>query len=116
MARTALTPIDVDADGLLLPPAGAVAANVDGNSIPFGDEYVLWVGNADVSPKTVSKPVVADIQGLTIPAKQVVVANGTSQLIAGVGHEAFIQPDGTVWVDYSAVTSVTVACLRIVDR
>lgn len=108
MPRTAITPQQVTSAGLT--PA-TEPANVDGNSVPQG--VVLRVDNGDASPITVTIPTPGLIDGdLPLPDRTVSVPAGASKFIGRFGP-VFHQSDDTIHVDYSAVTSVTVAAIKI---
>lgn len=109
MARTALTVIDVALAGTNPHPT---AANVDGHSVTWARDLALVVRNSDASGKTVTLDVPNTLNGLTIPDRTVAVAsNGTA--VIPLGASEYRQVDGTVFIDYSAVTSVTVGVIRL---
>jgi hypothetical protein len=109
MPRTAVTPQRVTTAGL------AVAfepANVDGNSFAAARGRALHVRNRSTASITVTLPTAATVDGLAIADRAVTVAAGAHASIS-VGSHAGIygQTDGSVWVDYSAVTTVDVAVI-----
>lgn len=107
MARTAVTPQQVTSSGLV---AATEPANVDGNSIPVG--AVLQVDNASAGSINVTIPTPGSIDGdLPLPDRVVAVAAGATALIGRLGP-VFHQSDDTIHIDYSAVTSVTVAAIK----
>lgn len=109
MARTALTPVQVPIAGVALSPT---AANVDGHSIVYKDTLFLYVNNASASPVTVTIQTPKTISGLGVDDQPVVVAAGAEALIRIGGYsDLYRRSDGTVYVDFSAVTSVTVEAL-----
>ena len=140
MARTAIT-TGLAALGRDLNEAAPTAQAADatnGNIIPFtvGSSYgsygvVLAVANADSSPHTV----IVRASGYTgaasgaansgIPSPQntvftqatagdlsVVVTNGTTQYIGPLTTDRFTQSDGSLWIDWSAGTSMTITVLQ----
>lgn len=107
MARTAITPQQVTSAGLT--PA-TEPANVDGNSIPQG--VALQVTNGDASSIDVTIPTPGSIDGdLPLPDRIVSVAAGATVLIGRLGG-VFHQDDNTIHIDYTAITSVTVAAIK----
>lgn len=115
MARTALASQTADADGLAV---SFTAANVDGHSIDGGGDVILLVVNGDASPINVTVQTPAQQDGLDVAENVVTVAAGATQAIAGLAARTFDRPTGAadagkVYVDFSAVTSITVAALVV---
>lgn len=108
MPRTAITPQQVTSAGLAL---ATEPANVDGNSIKQG--VLLQVANASAASVNVTVVTPGVVDGdLTIADRVVAVAAGATRIIGRLG-DVYRQPsDGTVHVNYSAVTSVTVAAIQ----
>lgn len=112
MARTALVPTVISRAGV----SGAKsAANVDGHSIsnPNGDVFIV-VDNGSASPITVTIPVAKVVDGQTIAAKTVSVPASQSRLIGPFPVDTYNQSGQVVNVDFSAVTTVTVAAHRLI--
>lgn len=106
--RTAITPQQVTSAGLV--PA-TEPANVDGNSIPVG--AILQVTNASAGSINVTVPTPGAVDGdLPLPDRVVAVGAGVTALIGRLGP-VFHQSDDTIHVNYSAVTSVTVAAIKL---
>ena len=123
-ARTALTLLQMSADGNVAQGAGATPDASNGNTIadppgPFG--VFLIVKNADSSSHTCT--VRAGGNGVTasggtnpgVPFEAagvgdlvVTVANGTTQIIGPFTTDRFCQADGSLSIDWSASTSMTV--------
>lgn len=114
MPRTAITPQTVTSTGLA--PAYE-PANVAGNSFRMQASRVLHVKNGSGSSVTVTIPTPASVDqlvdGLAVPDRTIAVAAGTDRLIGLSTIAAYKQPGGVANVDYSAVTSVTVAVFDI---
>lgn len=112
MARTALTLQDMTPAGL---EATYSAANADGHSIKNAKENVfLHVKNGDGSDHTVTIQTPATAAGEPIDERQVVVTAGEERFIGLFDRSVFNQvADGSVYVDFDAVTSVTVAAIRM---
>lgn len=107
MARTAITPQSPGAAGATV---NFEPANADGNSFAPRSGRVLHVRNGSASPVTVTLPTPATVGGLAIADGTVAVAAAAHGAWApGPVPAAYLQPDGTVHVNYSAVTTVTVA-------
>lgn len=107
MARTAITPQQVTSAGLVL---ATEPANVDGNSVKTGALLQLTNGSAGSINVTVATPGTID-GDLAIPDRVVAVAAGETRIFGRLGP-VYHQSDGTVHVNYSAVTSVTVAAIQ----
>lgn len=84
------------------------AANVDGDAIVNNGRRVLHVKNASVGSinAIVKRPAAATAGGLPLTDLTIAVAAGAEAEIGPWGAE-WQQPNGEVWIDYSAVTSVT---------
>lgn len=110
MARTSITPQRITSAGVEL---SMTAANVDGHSIPMGSGLVLLVRNGDAADKTVTIPTPQSVDGLAVTDRTVTVTAGEDRYIALGTHPVYAQDGGSAWVDFSAVTSVTVALLQV---
>ena len=114
MARTALTVTEITRAGI----AGSLsAANVDGHSVVNDGRTFLEVVNGGGSPITVTVQTAATINGLAIADVSVSVTNGQRRLIGPFPKGTFNitsgADTGTVYVDFSAVTSVTCAAFSL---
>ncbi len=115
MARTALASQTADDDGLTV---AFTAANADGHSIAGGGDVILLIDNGAASDITVTVQTPATQDGLDVAEQTVTVTAGTINAIAGLHPRTFDRPTGaadagTVYVDFSAVASVTVAALVV---
>lgn len=110
MARSALTIQQVARTGII-PSYGA--ANVDGNSISNDGQVFLHIKNGGASPINVTVQVPTQVDGMAITARVVAVANASEKMIGPFPPNLFNQSDGSLYVDYSAVTTVTVAAVRL---
>lgn len=113
MARTALTVQEIVTAGIT-PSLGA--ANVDGHSIPGTGDVVVHVKNGSASPVSVTIPTpgVAGKSAEPIADRVVSVPATTGDKIIGPFDPAvFQQPDGTVYIDLSAVATVTITAYRV---
>jgi hypothetical protein len=112
MARTALTPITAAFTGANAP---AVAANADGNMVPPSSIVMVINGSGGSINVTISTP--ATVQGLAVAEQVTAVPAGESRFFGPFPAEVFAQVSGAdagqVYIDYSAVTTVTVRTLAV---
>lgn len=108
MARTSITPQKATSVG---PTVTFEPANVAGNSFAPARGRALHVRNGSGSSITVTVPTPGTTaDGLAIADRTVTVAAGAHAVFApGSSAGVYGQVDGSVNVDYSAVTTVTVA-------
>lgn len=107
MPRTAVTPQKATSAGLAVT---FEPANVLGNSFTPAKGRSFIVRNGSGASITLTLPTPGTADGLAIADRSITVA-AAAQTHVGVGNFPGIygQTDGSVWVDYSAVTTVTVA-------
>ena len=110
MARTALSVQEIDLTGLSPTYSDA---NADGHSITNTGDVFLHVKNASASDITVTCQTPAKIEGIDIAEITVTVAASGEKMIGPFNPTIFNQSDGSVYVDYSATASVTVAAVRL---
>lgn len=108
MARTALTVQQVTRSGLT-PSYGA--ANVDGHSVGNAGTEVLHVKTGGTGC-TVTILIPGKVDGQTVPGKAIVIGTSSERLIGPFPPSIYNQASGEIYVDFSAVTSVTIAALR----
>jgi hypothetical protein len=108
--RTAITPQGVTSAGRA--PAYE-PANVDGNSIRPVPGRLVHVKNAGTAAVTVTIPTPGTVDGLAVADRTISVAAGADQLIALGKGEPYRQPGNVAHLNYSAVTSVTVAVFDV---
>lgn len=107
MPRTLVTPQQVTSAGVT---PTFEAANALGNAVAPAYGRCIRVKNGSGSAVTVTVPTPGTIDGLAIADRTVTVPATTGDVLIALGRgDAYRQADGTVWLDYSAVTSVTVA-------
>lgn len=111
MARTALTTQKFATTGLL---ATYVTPDAAGCSFRNSGKQVLHVKNGSGSSITVTLKIGKTVQGQAVTAPTATVAAGAEKFF-GPFPDDYDQLDGTenVYVDFSAVTSVTVAALSL---
>ena len=110
MARTSLTVQDVERSGL--EPSYA-SANVDGNSFANNGRVILHAKNGSGGAITVTVKTPGTVDGLAVADRTVSVPAGEERMIGVFPPADYNQSDGDVYIDYSGVTSLTVAALRI---
>jgi len=92
---------------------GYGAANADGHSFENVGREFLQVKNTGTE-KTVTVQTPGTVDGLAIEELTVTVAATTGdKMIGPFPTHVFNQSGGVVYVDFSAVTGVTVAALRL---
>lgn len=109
MARTALTVQQIVRSGLN--PSYA-SANVDGHSLPNGGTEFVHVKNGGGSSITVTAQTPGTVDGLAIADRTVSVPNGGERIIGPFPRATYNQGADEVFLDFSAVTSVTIAAFR----
>lgn len=114
MARTTLAAQDVLSTGLA--PVYS-AANVDGHSIANSGKEILVVKNGGGTSINVTVQTAALVSGLAVADQVVSVPAGGERMIGRLSTSAFNRAasdtdPNTVYVDFSAITSVTVALIR----
>lgn len=110
MARTALTVGQMVPGGLDMSPT---AANVDGHSFVNDGNTFLYIKNADVSPVTITIQTPAQVGGLDIAEVSDALAASGEALYGPFPTHIFNQADGTVNVDFSGVTSLTILAVKL---
>ena len=118
MAYTYLAPQTITAAGLQATYSAAPGAGAgNGSAIDGTGDIVLHVKNGGGAPITVTVITGGTLEGEPVADKAITVTNGTEKFIGPFRPTAFNQPSGgsnpnQVLVDYSAITSVTVAALK----
>lgn len=107
MARTALSYQKIVPAGLV---ATFGAANADGHSVAYRrDGFVVIKQGTGAREVTVKRNRVVD--GYTVPNRTITVAENTERAIAFT--DVNVQSDGTVHLDFDAVTNTTIAALYL---
>jgi len=109
-ARTVITPTAVSSSGVT---QTLTAANADGNN--FTNNGATWVviANGYTSDITATFQTPRTIDGLAVADKTVVVPTGSTFAIGPFGAATFNQSDGTVYIDYTESTTVTVGAFYL---
>lgn len=89
------------------------AAAVGGDSVEWNSRGFLWIKNASGAPITATVVVPGTEYGQARPDIPVTVPAGTDRLIGPLVRDLADPADGLIDVTYSAVTSVTVAAVRV---
>jgi hypothetical protein len=111
MARTALSLQEIIRTGL---SPSYTAANVDGHSVANdGKLTFVHVKNGSGGEVTVTIDTPGTVDGLAIADRTVAVPAGEERIIGPFPTAYYNQADGTVHVDFSAVTSVTIAAFKV---
>lgn len=113
MARTLLATQTAVQAGVVVTPT---AANADGHWIDPDD--ILLVVNGAGAPITVTLVTPETRSGLAVADEAITVTNGTSKYIhvPKASQAPFLQPStnaGMIHVDFSAVTTITVAAIGV---
>lgn len=114
MARQNLAVTVIDRSGTDI--ATLAAANADGHAVLNNGATFLIVKNAGGSGITVTVQTPRTIDGLAVAEYTISVGDGETKAFGPFPKDTFNQPGpdaGKVYVDYSAVTSVTVGAFRL---
>lgn len=104
MARTNLATQTPTSSGIT--PA-YTAANVDGFAILNSGKTVLTVKNGNAASINVTVQTPGSIDGLALPDKVIAVPAGGERDIGNLAPNVYNQTTGEIYVDFSAVASVT---------
>jgi hypothetical protein len=111
MARQSLDIQRIVIDGTEPTYTGAIT---DGHMIEWKERMFVHIFNDDTASKTITIPVPQTISGLSVEDKTVSIPASTDMLIGPfLERQTYRQDDGTVYIDYSATTLVTIAALEI---
>lgn len=111
MARTALTVQQIVRTGLNATFAAADGTNQ--NQFANDGRTYLHVKNGGGSSINVTIDTPGSVDGLAVSNLVVAVPNGGERIIGPFPTNIYNQTDGNVYVDWSAVTSVTAAAIRM---
>lgn len=107
MARTALSVQRPSADGVALVYANA---NVDGHSFSASNAFV-HVKNGSGGTVTLTLPTPGTVEGLAVADRTIAIPAGQDK--AFVPTDAVKDAAGSMNIDFSSVTSVTIAAIGI---
>lgn len=113
MSRQPLTPQQFTKAGAFLNPTYTSLSAVTGVSFPnTGREVLAVLNGSTASNATVNFGITPDGQTVTPYTVALPTSNTTPQFL-GPFQEHLNQPDGTVTIDLSSITGVSVAVLRL---
>ena len=112
MARTELTVQEIDVDGVAI-SGQMTAAIADGHKfLNDGDTY-FYCYNGSGSSINLTFQTPSEVSGGVAIGEQVVaVAAGARTILGEFSRASFNQTDDMVYVDYSAITTVSVATFK----
>jgi len=110
MARTSLTVQTITRTGLAM---STEAANATGEQILNGGKEFIYVANGGGAPITVTVQTPRTVDGLAVAELEVTIADGADAFIGPFPTGTFNQTGDLVYIDFSAVTSVTVAAYKV---
>jgi hypothetical protein len=111
--RSSLTVYQVARTGVKPVYVAAGAGGALGDSIANDGRVILNVKNGAGAPITVTIQTPGTVDGLAIAEQIVTVTNAEERWIGPFPPNIYNQADNCIYVDYSAVTTITVAALRI---
>lgn len=115
MPRTAITPQASPGLGGAVPTFGAVDAS-NGNSVSWnGSALLLIVKNGDSDDHTLTVKANGSKvgSGLSLADKAITIEDGTEKLVVIDDSAGLVQGDQSIWLDWDASTSMTVAVIRV---
>lgn len=107
MTRLPLSVLEVTPAGIDPHPT---AANTDGHQVVAQPGLVAIVRNGSGGSIDVTVPTPATVKGLAIADRLVPVPAGATRAVDLSGAE-YLQADGLVYINYSAITTVTVGVI-----
>jgi len=110
MARTILSVQDIARSGL---EPSYEAANADGESVANNGRVFVHVKNGSGSSVTVTIQTPGTVDGLAVADRTVAIPAAEERMIGVFPPADYNQSDDAVYVDFSAVTTVTVAAIRL---
>ena len=115
MARSPLAVIDFDVEGMALASDAMRAAWADGFSIMNdGDKRTFFMcKNSSGAQITLTIQTYATRDGLPVADRTYTIDPGQRLLVGGLRPHVFNRPDGTIYVDFSAVTDVTFGAFKL---
>jgi hypothetical protein len=114
MPRLAISVQNLNRTAGTVPTYGAAQAPGSGSNMFANDgRTFIHIKNGGASPITATFVTPGNVAGLAIADQVVTVTNGTEKMVGPFEPGLFNQSDGTVHVDWSDVTSVTVGVMRV---
>lgn len=114
MARSVLSVQQPTRDGLNATYTTPAAAGAnEGVAFPNTGRETMHVKNASAGAVTLTIPTPLTIDGLAVADRTVSVPAGGDRFIGPFPGEYYNQSDGHVYVEFSAVASVSVAAIKV---
>jgi hypothetical protein len=114
MSRVLLPVTNIAPTGIVL-DTYLIAAEAAGNSFPIdADQKTIFVcKNGAGAPITLTFRTPPTVGGVAVAEQTVTVTNAKTEVVSNFPKSLFQQTDGSCYVDYSAVTTITVAVLKL---
>lgn len=110
MARADISVQLIDRSGL---EPSYTAATADGEKFVNNGRVFIHVKNGDASQHTVTVQTPGTVDGLDVAERTVDIPAGEERIIGPFPPGHYNQADGKVYIDYDAVTSITLAAIRL---
>ena len=111
MARTTLTKQQVLNTGLT--PVFSAGDSANGHNFVNDGHQMIYVKNGGGSSINVTVNTVGKLAGLSLAAQVIAVPNAQERMFGPFDPTVFNQADGTVYIDLSGATSVTVGVFQV---
>lgn len=112
MARTAVAVQTPTRAGLT--PTFTAADGTNGNSVANNGRTILRIKNGSGSSVTATVSYAGFIDGVAITGgKAITIPATTGDVTTAVWTTDYTQADGTIWIDWSAATTVTFCALSV---
>lgn len=114
MPRADFTNQQIDrVSGIVPTYAAAQAPGSGSNAFLNNGRTFIHIKNGGASPITATFQTPIDVNGLAVADLAITIANGAEKMVGPFETNIFNQSDGKVYVDWSAVTSVTAAVFQL---
>lgn len=110
MARADLTVQEISRSGL---NPSYTAAATDGHSVENTGREFIHVKNGSGSSVTVTIQTPGTVDGLAVADRTVAVPASGERMIGPFAPGDYNQDDDAIYVDYSAITTVTIAAVQL---
>ncbi|GAA3144922.1 hypothetical protein Ppa06_58210 [Planomonospora parontospora subsp. parontospora] len=112
MARTDLTAVAMTRAGVNL-GAALTPANADGHAYIDNGRRMVRLKNTDSTAKTVTVQIPATVDGQDVEDREYIVPATTGDVLLPPFPAVYRRPDGKVFLDYSAITGLSVAVYEL---
>ncbi|MFI6813271.1 hypothetical protein ACIBG7_12705 [Nonomuraea sp. NPDC050328] len=113
MARAEATITPLPRAGLAVATAPANPAVVDGLMFTWSDKRMIRIKNTDAAPKTVTLVIPGAIDGQEIPDRDYIIPATIGDVLIPPLPAVYRHADGKVWINFSAITGVSVAVYEL---